>query len=139
MVIEVIVYVLTALGVVDILLTRKRLSADNPARRVDVGHWQLGVHTVAGVIAVVLWLVFLFVSLSEDTRNIVGIVALAGWWLATLAGLMLLSRWLPSHGRHAVEATTDTWSNGPWLSVLAHVGMLAGVAVFTWAYLVPVV
>ena len=29
----------------------------------------------------------------------------------------------------------DTWSEGPGLSILAHVGMLVGVSVFTYAYL----
>ena len=48
---------------------------------------------------------------------------------------MILVRWLPSHGKHASEAVQDTWSEGPGLSVLAHVGMLVGVVVFTFAYL----
>ncbi len=55
------------------------------------------------------------------------------------AGLLILGRWLPSRGRHAADATSDTWSEGPGLSVLAHVGMLVGVIVFTWAYLVAAV
>jgi hypothetical protein len=29
----------------------------------------------------------------------------------------------------------DSWSEGPGLSVLAHVGMLVGVILFTFAYL----
>ena len=48
-------------------------------------------------------------------------------------------RWLPSRGKHAPTATEDTWSEGPGLSVLAHVGMLVGVCVFTWAYLTSAV
>ena len=48
---------------------------------------------------------------------------------------MILVRWLPSHGKHASEAVQDSWSEGPGLSVLAHVGMLVGVVVFTFAYL----
>ena len=34
---------------------------------------------------------------------------------------------------------TDSWSNGPWLSMLAHVGLLVGVLVFTYAYLTAAV
>ena len=56
-----------------------------------------------------------------------------------MAGLLILVRWLPSHGRHASGASEDTWSEGPGLSVLAHVGMFVGVCVFTWAYLTSTV
>jgi hypothetical protein len=55
--------------------------------------------------------------------------------VVTAAGLMILVRWLPSHGKHASDAVQDSWSEGPGLSVLAHVGMLMGVVVFTTAYL----
>ena len=41
---------------------------------------------------------------------------------------------MPSRGKHASEGTDDSWSEGPGLSVLAHVGMLVGVLVFTWFY-----
>ena len=44
-----------------------------------------------------------------------------------VAGLLILVRWLPSRGKHAAEAREDTWSEGPGLSILAHVGMLVGV------------
>ena len=56
-----------------------------------------------------------------------------------MAGLLLLVRWLPTHGKHASEGSQDSWSEGPGLSVLAHVGMLVGVSVFTWAYLTSAV
>jgi hypothetical protein len=138
---EVIVYVLTALAAVVIVLTRLRLGKRSAARRVDVGSRLLGVHTVAGVLALIGWLLYLFgdEALGEDPAGIVGIVALAFWWIVVGAGLLILVRWLPSHGKHAAEATHDSWSEGPGLSVLAHVGMLAGVVVFTWAYLVAAV
>ena len=32
-------------------------------------------------------------------------------------------------------ARDDGWAHGPWLSVLAHIGMLLGIAYFTWFYL----
>ena len=138
---ETIVYVLTALAAVVIVLTRVRLSKPSGARRIDVGTRLLGVHTVAGVLALACWLLYLFGSdaLGEDPTAFVGIIALAFWWLVVVAGLLILVRWLPSRGRHAAEATHDSWSDGPGLSVLAHVGMLVGVGVFTWAYLVAAV
>jgi amino acid permease len=67
--------------------------------------------------------------------EVVGIIALALWWITVVAGLLILVRWLPSSGKHASSGTEDTWSEGPGLSILAHVGMLVGVCVFTYAYL----
>ncbi len=136
---ELIVYVLTGLAAVVVVLTRLRLGRSEGARRIDVGRRLLGVHTVAGVLALVTWLVFLLGedALAEDQRTLVGIVALAFWWIVVGAGLLILVRWLPTRGKHAAEATQDSWSEGPGLSVLAHVGMLVGVIVFTWAYLDP--
>ena len=55
--------------------------------------------------------------------------------IVTACGLMILVRWMPSHGKHASEGVQDKWSEGPGLSVLAHVGMLVGVVLFTFAYL----
>lgn len=135
--VSVVVYVLTFLGAVVVALTRLRLgrSEEGGARRVDVGTTWLLAHTVLGSLAVLVWLVFLLGpedSLPGDP--LVGIVALGLWWATAIAGLMILVRWLPSKGRHAVEVPEDSWSSGPGLSLLAHLGMVVGVAVFTWAY-----
>jgi len=132
-----IVYILTALAVVVVVLTRLRMRQDSGgAGAVHVGEGFVNLHTVAGSIAIVLWVVFL-VS-DEDAAlgsDVVGIIALAFWWVTVVAGLLILVRWLPSRGRHASSGTEDTWSEGPGLSILAHVGMLVGVSVFTVAYL----
>ena len=37
------------------------------------------------------------------------------------------------------EASGDGWSDGPGLSLLAHLGMVVGVLVFTYAYLTAAV
>ena len=126
---EYVVYVLTALAAVVVVLTRVRLAKEAVAGQHQVGLGILNVHTVCGVLALVGWIVYLV-----GADDLVGIVALAFWWLATFAGLLILLRWLPSRGRHATGARDDSWSEGPGLSVLAHVGMLAGVLVFTWFY-----
>ncbi|GAA1476452.1 hypothetical protein GCM10009623_08980 [Nocardioides aestuarii] len=132
---EVIVYVLTALAAVVVVLTRLRLGKQEGAGRLNVGSGLLNVHTVAGVLALVVWVVYLVSPESTATGGpVVGIVALALWWVVALAGLLILVRWLPSKGRHATVAKEDTWSEGPGLSVLAHVGMLVGVLVFSYAY-----
>ncbi len=138
---ELIVYLLTALAAVVVVLTRLRLAPDRaPAGRVQVAHQLLNAHTGFGVLALVTWLVFLVAG--EDTAlgsSTVGIIAVACWWIVALVGLLLLLRWMPSGGKHASGANRDSWSDGPGLSVLAHVGMLVGVTVFTWAYLTAAV
>lgn len=132
---EVVVYILTALAAVVVVLTRLRLGRDEGgAGRLQMGRGLLNVHTVAGALALVLWVTFLVVG-----HEVVGILALAAWWIVVLAGLGILVRWLPSRGRHASEGQEDSWSDGPGLSILAHVGMLVGVGVFTWAYLTSAV
>ena len=134
--IEVIVYILTALAAVVVVLTRLRLGRqEGGAGRVSVGSGLLNVHTVAGVLALVVWLVYLLApEESVAGGELVGIAAVALWWVVTLAGLLILVRWVPSRGKHATTATEDSWSEGPGLSILAHVGMLVGVLVFTYAY-----
>jgi hypothetical protein len=126
---EYVVYVLTALAAVVVVLTRVRLTKESAAGRHNVGTGILNVHTVLGVLALVGWVIYLV-----GGNDLVGIVSLAFWWLTVIAGLLILLRWLPSRGRHATGARDDTWSEGPGLSVLAHVGLLVGVVVFTWYY-----
>jgi hypothetical protein len=138
---EVIVYILTALAAVVIVLTRLRLGrGDRGAGRLQMGRGLVNLHTAAGVLALVLWVVFLVAD--EDSAagsEVVGIIALACWWVVVVAGLLILVRWLPSRGKHASDGHEDSWSDGPGLSILAHVGMLVGVSVFTWAYLTATV
>jgi hypothetical protein len=131
----VIVYVLTALAAVVVVLTRMRLRGGRGAGRAHVGRRLLSVHTYGGALAVLVWLAFMLLPDKTAYSSTVGIVALALWWVTAVAGLLVLVRWLPSHGRHASAASEDRWSDGPGLSVLAHVGMVVGVVVFTYAYL----
>ena len=138
---QVIVYLLTALAAVVVVLTRLRLGREEVvAGRFDVGSVLLNLHTGAGVLALLSWVLFLVAdSNSALGGSAVGIIALAFWWLVVVAGLLILVRWMPSHGKHASEVIEDTWSEGPGLSILAHVGMFVGVCVFTWAYLTSAV
>jgi hypothetical protein len=131
----VVVYVLTALAAVVVVLTRLRMRGGQGAGRFHVGNRLLDVHTVAGVLGLVVWTAFLLMPKHAAARSSVGIIGLGLFWIVTIVGLMILVRWLPSHGKHASEGSQDSWSEGPGLSVLAHVGMLVGVIVFTFAYL----
>lgn len=131
-----IIYILTALALVVVLLTRLRLRGDDPvAGRAQISGTLLNVHTGAGLTAVATWAAFLITGAGDSEGNSeVGVLALAFFWLTTVAGLMLLFRWMPARGKRSTAGVSDGWSAGPGLSVLAHVGMLIGVCVFTWAY-----
>jgi hypothetical protein len=121
-----ITLVLTVLAAVVVVLTRVRLAKDDGAGRLSIPHGLLNTHTAAGVPAVLLWAAFLYTE-----REILGWVALAFWWVTVVAGLLILARWMPAKGRHSSGPRADTWGEGPGLSVLAHVGLLVGVVVFT--------
>lgn len=127
---ERIAFVLTALGAVVIVLTRVRMASgeEEAAGRIDIPHSFVNVHTIFGVLALGLWGTFLF----ADVDTVYGYAGLACWWVTTFAGLLILTRWLPAHGRHASGPASDSWGEGPGLSVLAHVGMLVGAIVFTY-------
>ena len=131
---DVIVYVLTGLALVVVVLTRLRMGRGQGAGRVFVGTLLLNVHTVSGLVAIAAWVAYL---LTSGDSALIGIIALAFWWTVTICGLLMLLRWLPTQGKHSSDGFQDSWSEGPGLSVLAHVGMLVGVCVFTWVYLVP--
>jgi hypothetical protein len=136
----VVIYVLTALAAVVVVLTRLRMRDGQGAGRAHVGNRLVDLHTVTGVLALVVWTTFLVAPEDSPLGTATfGIVGLGLFWMVTFAGLLILARWLPSRGKHASEAAQDTWSEGPGLSVLAHVGMLVGVIVFTFAYLTSAV
>lgn len=137
----VVVYVLTALAAVVVVLTRLRLGRESGgAGHLNMGRGLVNLHTVAGGLALITWTAFLVAG--EDSTagsSTVGIIALALWWVTVVAGLLLLMRWRRPRGRHASGGDSDRWSSGPWLSVLAHVGLLVGVIYFTLAYLTSTV
>ena len=87
----------------------------------------------AGIICLILQITLIgwIVALVTGRRGI-ALVMLAGWWLLTTVGLLLLARWLPSGGKHSEDTKGDAWGSGAGLSVLGHVGMLLGVCYFTF-------
>lgn len=127
---ERIAFVLTALAAVVIVLTRVRMSSreEEAAGRIDIPHTLVNVHTIFGVLALGLWGTFLF----GDIDTVYGYAGLACWWITTIAGLLILMRWLPAHGRHASGPAADSWGEGPGLSILGHVGLLVGSIVWTY-------
>jgi len=127
---ERIAFVLTALAAVVIVLTRVRMTSgdEDAAGRVDIPRSLVNVHTVFGVLALGLWGTFLLTGVS----SLFGWAGLLCWWVTTVAGLLILARWLPAHGRHASGPAADSWGEGPGLSVLGHVGLLVGSIVWTY-------
>jgi hypothetical protein len=128
---ERIAFVLTALAAVVIVLTRVRLASgdEEAAGRIDIPRGLVNMHTIFGVLALGLWGFFL---LADNPDTVYGYAGLACWWLTTIAGLLILARWLPAHGRHAAGPAADSWGEGPGLSVLGHVGLLVGSVVWTY-------
>ena len=128
-----VTWFLTALGAVVVLITRVRLGGTvvdgtgHGAGRHGYSATLLRLHTVVGVITLIGWVVALITGRRE-----IALVILAGWWLLTVIGLLLLARWLPSAGKHSEDAQSDAWGSGAGLSVLGHVGMLLGVGYFTF-------
>jgi hypothetical protein len=127
---ERIAFVLTALAAVVIVLTRVRLASgeEEAAGRLDIPRVLVNMHTIFGVLALGLWGTFLL----ADVDTVYGWAGLGCWWLTTIAGLLILARWLPAHGRHAAGPASDSWGEGPGLSVLGHVGLLVGSIVWTY-------
>ncbi len=123
-----ITWVLTVLAAVVVVLTRVRLSREDgdTAGRVAIPKAVLNLHTIAGVPALVVWVAFLLTG-----STVLGVVGLLLWWVTVVAGLLVLARWMPAKGRHSSGPATDSWGEGPGLSVLAHVGLLVGAVLWT--------
>ena len=122
-----ITWVLTVLAAVAVVLTRVRLANDGEAAgRIAIPKSLLNLHTIAGVPALLVWVAFLVTG-----NTVLGWVGLLLWWVTVVAGLLVLARWVPAKGKHSSGPATDSWSEGPGLSILAHVGLLVGTIIWT--------
>lgn len=123
-----ITIVLTVLAAVVVVLTRVRLSRNNgeAAGRLSIPKSVLNTHTGAGLLALATWTAFLVTD-----RSLLGWLGLLLWWITVGAGLLILARWMPARGRHSSGPVSDSWGEGPGLSILAHVGLLVGAFIFT--------
>lgn len=122
-----ITWVLTVLAAVAVVLTRVRLANDGEAAgRISIPKSLLNLHTIAGVPALLVWVAFLLTG-----NTVLGWVGLLLWWITVVAGLLVLARWVPAKGKHSSGPATDSWSEGPGLSILAHVGLLVGTIIWT--------
>jgi hypothetical protein len=122
-----ITLLLTSLAALVVVLTRMRmLKEEKVAGMTSVSTRVVNLHTVCGVAALGLW-----VAMFVTGNRTLGVVALPLWWVTAAAGLLILVRWLPARGRHSSGPVADAWGDGPGLSILAHVGMLVGVLIFS--------
>ena len=121
--------VLLLLAVVLVVLTRLRLAKRHEpgAGRLDIPLAVVNAHSAFGAVAILVFGTFLL----ADTDRLVGVVGLALWWITTVIGFLILLRWLPAKGKHASEGNKDEWTEGPWLSMLGHLGALVGAIVWT--------
>lgn len=121
--------ILLALAVVLVVLTRLRLGKRNEpgAGRLDIPLSVVNAHTILGTLGILVWGAYLFFEIDW----VVGFIGLLLWWGTTLVGLLILMRWLPVKGKHASEGAKDDWTEGPWLSMVGHIGALVGAIVWT--------
>jgi hypothetical protein len=122
--------ILFVLAIVLVVLTRMRLAKDDApvAGRLDIPSTLVNAHTAVGGLALVVWGAYLFF----DVDWVVGFLGLVLWWATTAIGLLILMRWVPAKGKHAAEgAPKDEWTEGPWLSMVGHLGALVGAIVWT--------
>lgn len=121
--------ILLLLAVVLVVLTRLRLASgeQRTSGHTDISRGVVDAHTAVGSLAIVVWGAYLFL----DVDWVVGFFGLLLWWATTVIGLLILMRWMPSKGRHASEGVQDNWTEGPWLSMVAHLGALVGAVVWS--------
>ncbi len=129
----VLVYALTGVATLILVLTRVRLGQTRgKTSRSSGASGLLTIYATSGVLAVVGWVTFLvFPEDSPAGDPLVGVVALFFWWVAALVGLRMMTR-RPARGKHA--APSEGARAGHTLLLVAQVGLVGAVAVFTWAY-----
>ena len=125
------VWLLTGLAAVVVLLTRMRLAnEESQSGHAVVPGVIVNAHTAVGVLALGIWVYYL-----SSPDDVIGVVALAVWWVEVGLGLLILARWMSRPSKHAAETTGDSWGAGPGLSILGHLGMFLGIGFFSWVVL----
>ncbi len=126
-------WLLLALGALVLVLTQVRLRSSKGGRGMtDIAPAAINGHTGLGLLAGVIVALRLLGLHESGTATWVAIVAMA---IAALLGLAFLARWRGSGGRHSVAVEGDSWTSGPWLSQIAHIGYALGTVVFIWLLL----
>ncbi|MGO1167449.1 MAG: hypothetical protein ACTMHL_12630 [Janibacter sp.] len=126
-------WILVALGALVLVLTPLRLRrARGQEGMTNFAPWVLNLHTLAAFIGLGLITLRLLGVHESGAATWAAIIAMV---VAALIGLSFLARWRRSGSRHSVDFEGDTWTRGPWLSQLAHIGFVIGTLIFTWMLL----
>lgn len=129
----VLAWILVGLASVVLVLTPVRLrSARGQEGMVDFSGWVLNLHTISLFLGLALIALRLLGVHESGPATWVAIIAMA---IASLIGLSFLARWRRSGSRHAVAFGGDSWTRGPWLSQIGHIGLAIGTVVFAWLLL----
>lgn len=133
---QILVYLATALVAVVVALTWLRLRAAD----LHTGRFVPRLHVIAGLVGLVVWVVFLVFPVGSPLgSSLAGVVGLFFLWLVVVAGIFLMVRWLPSRGKHAGAGNHRRGGTGPALSVVVHMSTLVLVVWLTWAYVTTIV
>ena len=122
-----------ALGVLVFVLTPLRLRRSKGEQGMtDFSGWVLNAHSIT-----------LFVGLGLISLRLLDVhTSAAAAWLAiicmviaSLIGLSFLGRWRRTGSRHSEAFQGDSWTRGPWLSQIAHIGTALGTIALAWMLL----
>ena len=126
-------WILVALGVLVLVLTPLRLRRSKGEQGMtDFSGWVLNVHSITLVVGLgLIALRLLDVHTSTDATWL----AIICMVIASLIGLSFLGRWRRSGSRHAEAFHGDSWTRGPGLSQIAHIGTALGTIALAWMLL----
>lgn len=129
-----LIWILTGVVALVVVATPLRLRRESGRGGIRIGRTVSRVHTLAGLVAVGAWSAL--VHWGEDVvlgDALMGVIALAGFWVTSFSGLLIMLRWLPTPG----DSDRLSWGArlaGPIPSVVGHLAVLATTVYFCWAY-----
>lgn len=133
---QLLVYFATAVVALVVLLTWLRLRRPEA----HAGFFVPLLHVTAGLVGLVIWVVFLVMPLgSPFGSSLAGVIGLFFLWLVVVAGIFLMLRWRPSRGKRARAITRSAGRGAAPVSILVHLGTLVLVVWLTWAYVTTIV
>lgn len=133
---ELLVSLATLLVALVVLLTWLRLRRPGA----HAGFFVPLLHVTAGLVGLVIWVVFLAMPPSSPFgSSLAGVIGLFFLWLVVVAGIFLMLRWRPSRGKRARAIAGAAGRGGAAISILVHIGTLVSVVWLTWAYVTSMV
>lgn len=129
-----LIWILTAVCAVVIVATPVRLGRESKYQGIRIGRGVQRVHTLAGLVALAAWSALLYWGRDVWLGDaLMGVIGLAGFWVAAFAGLLIMLRWLPTPGDDDRRSFRETLL-GPLPSVVGHLAVFGATVYFCWAY-----